>query len=76
MVGECLDDFSKRLGQEDKAQENSGVEIFAYKAGATQIKSILAPCRMSCLHLRAPDGVSILSPFPKTSSSVDFVMLT
>ena len=35
---------SQRFGQEDKAQENSGVEIFAYKVGATQIKSILAPC--------------------------------
>ena len=44
MIGDCLDDFSKRLVQEHKAQNNSGVEIFAYKVGATQIKSIFAPC--------------------------------
>ena len=39
-----LTSITKRLGQEDKAQNNSGVKIFAYKVGATQIKSILAPC--------------------------------
>ena len=44
MVGDSLDDFSKRFGWEDIAQNNSGIEIFAYKVGATQIKPILAPC--------------------------------
>ena len=35
MVADCLDDFSRRLGQENKAKENSGIEIFAYIVGAT-----------------------------------------
>ena len=33
-----------RLCQEDMALKSFGVEIFVCKVGATQIKSILAPC--------------------------------
>ena len=51
MVGDCLDNFSKRLGREDKAQENYGVEMCAYKVGATQIKCILAPYRIVIQYL-------------------------
>ena len=38
MVGDSFDD------QVDMAQRNFDVEIFAYKVGATQIRSVLAPC--------------------------------
>ena len=43
MVGDCLDEFSKRLSQEHKAQNNFS-EIFVYKVSATRINYILAPC--------------------------------
>ena len=39
MIGDCLDDSVKKT--------RHGDEIFAYKVGATQIKSILAPCHKS-----------------------------
>ena len=48
MVGDCLDDHSMRLCQEDMAQNSSGDEIFACKLGATQVKSVLAPWPISC----------------------------
>ena len=42
MVRESFDDHLVRLGQKYMAQRNSGVEIFAYKVGAIQMKSVLA----------------------------------
>ena len=42
MVGDWLNDHSIRLCKENMVQRNSGVEIFACKFGATQIKSVLA----------------------------------
>ena len=44
MVRDCLNDYSIKLCQRDMAQKSSGVEIFACKVGATQIKSVFAQC--------------------------------
>ena len=41
---DCSDDYSIRSRQGDVDQKSSGDEIFACKVGATQIKSVLAPC--------------------------------
>ena len=39
------------LGQKDMGQRYSGVEIFAIKVGATQIKSVLAACHIYIVFL-------------------------
>ena len=46
MVADSFDNHEVRLSQKYMAQRNSAVEIFTYKVGATQIMSVLAPCRM------------------------------
>ena len=48
MVGDCVDDLSMKLSQEDMAQKSFGVEIFVCKVGATQI--LVYSCTMSYLY--------------------------
>ena len=71
MVRDCLDNYPVSLSDKSLAQKNFSIKKNAIKVGATQINSILAPCRIYF----APDCMLGLGNFVRPLTSISQVQV-